>query len=1613
MNIGNLTAYLGVDTSDFEKKMGMTEERLIKTGKNMQAFGKKATLMVTLPLLGAGVAAFKASMDFDESMSKIVGLVGVAKEQVESWKADVLALAPEVGRGPKELADALFFITSAGIKGAAALDVLKMSARAAASGLGETETIADLVTSAMNAYGVEVLSAANATDILTATVREGKAEATELAASMGKVLPLASEMGVSFDQVGAAMAGMTRTGTNAAEAATALNAILAALLKPSKDAEKGLKAMGTSAAELRKSIREDGLAKALGDLRDITNEYGEDAMARVIPNIRALKGVLDLMGANAESNIAIFDSLANSTGAADHAFKEASETSRFKFQTALTGLKTVATTLGGELSGVFVPILEKVASTMEGVVEWFTGLNDVGKKTVIVTGVLVTAVGPLLLVLGSTVRALITIRAAILAMNTAWLASPIGWVVAGIGLVAMAFANRWKPEIKQAIDYQQEFNDAMGEEVGQLRALVTAIKQTHPESRTRAELIKQLNEKYGQYLPNLLKETASLGEVEAAYKAVNAQIIRRVALQMQNKHLGGLATDQINRENSALTELARSLGVSVGVVSAAWEDFRSDSVRIGTVTGQSFRGVSDEIEHMSLAMDAGAKSTGAVIGLLEAAGYKVDVTSGVFMGIVNTFNDLRDAGAELEEQSGRIMDMYSRYLTPEIKAPLPENVGGTPPGGGTPTDPDTDQLTAYEKVLQRIQTLQLNIANAEYSNITTGKQSKELESWVEELQQLNRTKIEVEARLNMAEVTTTYEKITQQITNLTEHLNEEISVRVTAGESLEGLEHIREELRALEGMKQQIEIAFSSTNISTTLTQELKDMKEARTTYGLDELQSLQYQQIVKLELLQKEKETRLALYSEESEQYCKLVEEYTKLEQGIRNEYFEWEQLLYQKNVQTRKEAIEASAKSVTESLLTEKEQIQKHYADMQKTIREALDFKVDLTGDGLFNLDDEQEAVRLLDLLVKQLAESLQQLDFNERGVQSWADKWTAAAGQIEGALNSTLESIISGISDSIAAGEGATTIANGVMETLANLAIQVGKIAVGTAIAVDGILKALALNPALALVGGLALIAIGTAAKRALSNAASAAGGGGETPQITGGGWYDYSGGAKGSSQLGSNKPPGMATGGTVLKTGVIKVGEFGEELVVLPAGAEVIPHQEVANYAPGQITTQRDKHSTSKITDRKTDTSKITGIQTPQNNIPPKSPQILVLPGLSPEVGISVTPGGNVSQGAEKGANLSEYTGWSVMEKIIEKNTVPVANMERVFSEVSKQVGVTFRDTEKNVANTIQESLFAALISNTTTGITSPGKPVGKIPGLRTGGTVTKGGSVRVGEAGEEIVNLPSGAEVAPFSKITIPEEQLQILKDIYGTIARIEVLGTMLFEEVLSYIKIDLAFSELIATLLQIMAKNSLGFNYEMKQFNKGNRILVGQPGLRDTYEHQGTFGIGWGGMWAGLQERMNPTPPQNPNKKLASGGIMTRGGMVTVGEAGREDVYLPSGAAVTPNQFSQLPQILQRLFTTIHSGVNSQSMAVEKQTTLMSTMAKEVTQSVYQTREVYTGSEISKMVQNSQVSTTSQSGSPRDIFNGDLELVVGTIRAQEMEIFLRRATGKRERRMGI
>jgi TP901 family phage tail tape measure protein len=404
---------------------------LQRSGATISSIGAKLTQGLTVPLGIAAVAAGKLGVDFETSLARIQGLVRIDARWIRRFHDEILVLSREVGIMPRKLADALYFITSSGVPAAKAMDLLRVSAHAAAAGLGETTQIADAVTSALNAYAKTGLTAAHVTDVLIAAVREGKAEPAELATSIGYAIPVAASLGVTFDEVAGSLAAVTLAGYNTHRAAQALRFLLSSLLGPTEKAKKVFAGLGLSLEELHRMLRVRGLLNTLTFLR---KELSAEDFKTAVGGVRALTLALDLTGQNAAKVRRVFREVTNSTGDLNAAFDVAADTTRFKMRRALAVLSTAGINIGSR----FLPALGRAAEGVSNLGDSFGRLSPHTQDMVVQLGLLAIAAGPVLRVIGGLARNVGALIVGIRTLGTvAGAGTGLTGVLGGLGVAAL------------------------------------------------------------------------------------------------------------------------------------------------------------------------------------------------------------------------------------------------------------------------------------------------------------------------------------------------------------------------------------------------------------------------------------------------------------------------------------------------------------------------------------------------------------------------------------------------------------------------------------------------------------------------------------------------------------------------------------------------------------------------------------------------------------------------------------------------------------------------------------------------------------------------------------------------------------------------------------------------------------------------------------------------------------------------------------------------------------------------------------------------------------------------------------------------------------------------
>lgn len=404
-----INVFVGINDTAFQKGIKRINKSLGRLGSRMQSAGRNMTRNITMPLGLAGVASVKMAMDFQTSLTKIQTLVGATADQVKGYESAIKSISSTTATGQKELADGLFFITSAGFEGQQALDALEVSAKGAAMGMGEMQDIASAVTSIMTGYADSNMTAGQAGDLLHETLKQGKFEASEFMSSVGQVIPTAVAAGVSFEELGAATATLSKLSGDARGSLTAVNSVMMKMLTPGSEQKEILDSIGMSYDDLQ-SMMSDSL---MGTLQHLFTELegNNEMLVKVFGSSRAVKAAFGTMGAQAETYQQVLDGMQRSQGNVNEGFETVSKTAGFQAKQAFEDLKNAAMELGAML----LPIVSKIVGFVSKLVRGFSNLSSSTKKTVLALGGIAMAIGPALSLIGGLFSAIATVGLPVIA----------------------------------------------------------------------------------------------------------------------------------------------------------------------------------------------------------------------------------------------------------------------------------------------------------------------------------------------------------------------------------------------------------------------------------------------------------------------------------------------------------------------------------------------------------------------------------------------------------------------------------------------------------------------------------------------------------------------------------------------------------------------------------------------------------------------------------------------------------------------------------------------------------------------------------------------------------------------------------------------------------------------------------------------------------------------------------------------------------------------------------------------------------------------------------------------------------------------------------------------
>lgn len=367
MNVFTLMGKVVIDAANAKEEIDNVTSGAEKSqGKIISAFKKIGTAVATYfavsKIVDFGKSLVSLASSAEDAAAKVNTLLAVGTDTAKYFN-DMLAASSQTGIAMADFSEAVYASISASVDQADAVTFAADAVKLAKAGFTETATAVDVLTTAINAYGLSSSDATHISDVLITTQNLGKTTVDELASSMGKVIPLASAYGVNLENLAAGYAVLTKGGIATAEATTYQKSMLTELADSGSNVAKILK------KQTKQSFSDlMNAGYSLGDVLQILYEStgnNTTAFANLWSSTEAGTGALALVNAGVDEFNQTLDSMTTSANATEAAYAEVTST----FSEQIKRLKTNLQNVGIQIANKFLPALTSIVSTVADKVE--------------------------------------------------------------------------------------------------------------------------------------------------------------------------------------------------------------------------------------------------------------------------------------------------------------------------------------------------------------------------------------------------------------------------------------------------------------------------------------------------------------------------------------------------------------------------------------------------------------------------------------------------------------------------------------------------------------------------------------------------------------------------------------------------------------------------------------------------------------------------------------------------------------------------------------------------------------------------------------------------------------------------------------------------------------------------------------------------------------------------------------------------------------------------------------------------------------------------------------------------------------------------------------------
>jgi TP901 family phage tail tape measure protein len=432
--IADLVANIRANIAGFTGPLNEAQRQMRNTAERVQEAG--TTMGVALGAAGAaigialGSAVVKAA-DFEAQIDRVGAIAGASGKDFDRLRQAALDLGASTSKSATEVAVGMEQMAAAGFETNEIIAAMPGVIAAAEASGEDMARVTEVVTAALNSFGLEASEATRVADIMAMAANQSAASVDDMGYAFKYAGPVAKQLGFDIEWLAAAVGVMADAGLEGSQAGTTLRMALSRLAKDTGPAAKAIKQIGVDMTDANGKMRP--APQILADIMEKLRGMGKEqrvAAAQTIFGTEAMSGMLALMDKSPAEFNKLVSALKNSKGAAAETAAEMKDNLKGSLMELQGAFETLQISVGGALA----PAIRAIADALAVLVRWFNSLPAPVQSFLAISA----AVVGVLLILGSLFAfAVAGLGSLALAFNTTIgvVAATIGWIVAIIAAI--------------------------------------------------------------------------------------------------------------------------------------------------------------------------------------------------------------------------------------------------------------------------------------------------------------------------------------------------------------------------------------------------------------------------------------------------------------------------------------------------------------------------------------------------------------------------------------------------------------------------------------------------------------------------------------------------------------------------------------------------------------------------------------------------------------------------------------------------------------------------------------------------------------------------------------------------------------------------------------------------------------------------------------------------------------------------------------------------------------------------------------------------------------------------------------------------------------------------